>query len=141
MSSNDIQIIGGDGFLGTRLTDRLLAARPKVLIYDKFPSAAHPQLSIPGDVRDSEALTRSRSWGLRLPKQVRLILGSAFDLLARFFGRKFPISPTRVEKFCANTHFDSACIVKVGFTPEVDIRNAPRRTVVAKFGSFDNSGK
>jgi nucleoside-diphosphate-sugar epimerase len=92
-----------------------------------------------GDVRES--LGRSRNPGLRLPKQAGLILGSAFDLLARLFGRSFPISRIRIEKFCANTRFDSTRIMAAGFTPAVDIREALKRTVVAEFGTIENSEK
>lgn len=85
-----------------------------------------------GDIRETAG--RSRNPGLRLPKAAGLALGTTFDLLARLAGRNFPISRIRVEKFCANTRFDSSRIIDAGFIPLVDIREALRRTVAAEFG-------
>lgn len=86
-----------------------------------------------GDIR--EALGRSRSPGLRMSRIVGLALGSGFDLLANITGRSFPISRIRVEKFCASTRFDSSRILAAGYLPEVDIREALRRAVIAEFGN------
>ena len=51
-----ILIVGGSGFIGTHLATRLLALGLRVAIFDKAPSAAHPQLVTIGDVRDAPAL-------------------------------------------------------------------------------------
>lgn len=51
-----ILVVGGSGFIGTHLTTRLLALGHRVAIFDKAPSAAHPQLVAIGDVRDARAL-------------------------------------------------------------------------------------
>ena len=51
-----ICVIGGSGFIGTRLIDRLLVARHQVSIFDKAPSLAYPALVTLGDVRDARAL-------------------------------------------------------------------------------------
>lgn len=48
--------IGGAGFIGTRLTRRLLAAGHEVLIVDKVTSETYPELSKTCDVRDPDSL-------------------------------------------------------------------------------------
>lgn len=221
MSSNDILIVDGSGFIGTWLSDRLLAARHKVRINDKLPSTAHPELSIPGDVRDRDAqgaaatgadtiynlaaehcddvrpvslygevnvggaenvVSEAESNGINrivftstvavypfspVPldetaesapfndfKYTRLLEESAhdrwrtaaplapvFSLLTRLFSRNLRVSRIRFKKFCDITRFDSTRIVKAGFTPEVNTREALKCTVVVEFGSFDNSAK
>jgi GlcNAc-P-P-Und epimerase len=57
--SMNILITGGSGFVGTRLVGELLQAGHQVAIFDTAPSAAHPELSIRGDLRDAEALSRA----------------------------------------------------------------------------------
>ncbi|WP_292589167.1 NAD-dependent epimerase/dehydratase family protein [Mesotoga sp. UBA5557] len=54
-----IGIIGGSGFIGTRLVDRMLKAGEKVRIIDKNKSEKHPQLWTFGDVRDVDSLTKA----------------------------------------------------------------------------------
>ena len=54
----NITIIGGSGFVGSRLTTRLLAAGHTVKIADKRPSQIHPNLCVICDIRDVPALER-----------------------------------------------------------------------------------
>ena len=54
-----IVIVGGSGFIGTRLVSRLLQLGHRVAIYDLAPSTVHPECTILGDVRDRAALTRA----------------------------------------------------------------------------------
>lgn len=54
-----IGIIGGSGFIGTRLVDRMLKAGEKVRVIDKNKSEKHPQLWTFGDVRDVDSLTKA----------------------------------------------------------------------------------
>jgi nucleoside-diphosphate-sugar epimerase len=51
-----ITLIGGSGFVGTRLVTRLLAARHTVTIADKNDSKKYPHLRVYADVRDSNTL-------------------------------------------------------------------------------------
>lgn len=51
-----ILVIGGSGFIGTRLVKRLLAAGYDVKILDKSKSKTYPELWINGDVRDKSSL-------------------------------------------------------------------------------------
>ena len=56
----NIIVIGGSGFIGTRLLRLLRSKKQKVVkIIDKAPSKAHPDVFILGDVRSVEQLRRS----------------------------------------------------------------------------------
>jgi GlcNAc-P-P-Und epimerase len=52
----NIVVLGGSGFIGSRLVGELAGAGHSVRIFDKRPSAAHPERVTLGDVRDSAAL-------------------------------------------------------------------------------------
>ncbi|WP_257225275.1 NAD-dependent epimerase/dehydratase family protein [Treponema parvum] len=56
-----IVIIGGSGFIGTRLTRRLVAAGHIVKILDKQDSKTYPELRVFADVRDRESLKKELS--------------------------------------------------------------------------------
>jgi nucleoside-diphosphate-sugar epimerase len=58
MSTKNIAVIGGSGFIGTRLAERLLAAGHTVRIIDKADSDTYPQLREAGDVRSVDDLVR-----------------------------------------------------------------------------------
>ena len=57
----NVTIVGGSGFVGTRLTKRLLAAGHTVKIADKNDSKTYPELRVYADVR-GKALTPSSIW-------------------------------------------------------------------------------
>ena len=60
-----ITIIGGSGFLGTRLTKRLLDAGHTVRIADKRKSAAYPELWTRCDIRNApDGIIDSKSYML-----------------------------------------------------------------------------
>jgi nucleoside-diphosphate-sugar epimerase len=59
LESMSVAILGGSGFVGTRLTTRLLAAGYSVIIADKSNSAKYPQFRVYADVRDSESLEKA----------------------------------------------------------------------------------
>lgn len=52
----NISIIGGSGFVGTRLTDRLLKPDNRIKILDKRESRKYPELWCYADVRDIDTL-------------------------------------------------------------------------------------
>ncbi len=52
----NITVLGGSGFIGTRLVSQLCAAGHRVRIFDKAVSAVHPDLVTIGDVRDPAAV-------------------------------------------------------------------------------------
>jgi nucleoside-diphosphate-sugar epimerase len=56
MSNKNIAVIGGSGFIGTRLVGNLLKSGHKVKIVDKQDSATYPQLRVAGDVRSVDEL-------------------------------------------------------------------------------------
>jgi nucleoside-diphosphate-sugar epimerase len=51
-----VLVVGGSGFIGTRLSTRLLELGHDVAIFDKAPSTLHAARLILGDVRDGAAL-------------------------------------------------------------------------------------
>jgi nucleoside-diphosphate-sugar epimerase len=55
-SPRKIALLGGSGFIGTRLTSDLLRAGHDVTIGDIQPSASHPDLRLNTDVRDLNSL-------------------------------------------------------------------------------------
>jgi len=57
----NIAIIGGSGFVGTRLTKRLLDSGHTVRILDKNDSLTYPELRVEADVRDIESLVKNLS--------------------------------------------------------------------------------
>lgn len=59
-----IAIIGGSGFIGTRLTRRLLAAGHTVKILDKQDSKYYPELRVFADVRDIDSLEQGLSFNI-----------------------------------------------------------------------------
>ncbi len=54
-----IAIIGGSGFVGTRLTELLLSEKKDVYIYDKQTSQTYPELVTIGNVLDLPSLTKA----------------------------------------------------------------------------------
>jgi nucleoside-diphosphate-sugar epimerase len=56
MDKVKICVVGGSGFIGTRLVAQLLADGHQVSIFDLVESAAFPELVMRGDVRDAAAV-------------------------------------------------------------------------------------
>lgn len=54
-----VLVVGGSGFIGSRLVGRLLQLGHDVTLFDKAPSARHAERLIRGDVRDASALRRA----------------------------------------------------------------------------------
>ena len=55
----NITVVGGSGFVGTRLTKRLLAAGHTVRIADKNDSKTYPELRVYADVREPKTLAET----------------------------------------------------------------------------------
>ena len=45
---------------------------------------------------------------IKIPYEIGMLGGYAFDVLAKLYGKKLPISSIRVKKFCATTQFDAS---------------------------------
>jgi nucleoside-diphosphate-sugar epimerase len=54
----NICIVGGSGFVGTRLATRLIAAGHTVVVADKNDSKKYPRLWVYADVREPETLEK-----------------------------------------------------------------------------------
>ncbi len=77
-------------------------------------------------------LERGDSPGFRIPFSLGYLGGLAFDALAWFSGRSFPISAIRVKKFCANSVYGSA-VDKTPFVAPVSLKAALEKTVRHEF--------
>lgn len=51
-----VLVVGGSGFIGSRLLDTLLERGHTVTNFDRNPSPAHPELTVIGDVRSADEL-------------------------------------------------------------------------------------
>jgi len=78
------------------------------------------------------SLGRVPRWPMRLPYRLGLALGSAADIVSRLTGRSLAISRVRVQKFCADSVYESAAGT-IGFTPPVPLSEAIQRTLQAEF--------
>lgn len=79
------------------------------------------------------AMDNNSSWNLRIPYVLGLCAGYAFDLLAHFLGRTFPISAIRIKKFCANTTVSAQRLLSTGFMPTYSLKESLERTIMAEF--------
>lgn len=73
--------------------------------------------------------SRSR---IRVPYSVGMVIGKSLDVVARTVGRSFPISAIRIEKFCANTVFETG-VADAGFSAPVALEDGLERTIRAEF--------
>ena len=80
----------------------------------------------------SKLMGRQFSSRLRLPFSLGLLIGNAFDLVAKLTKRKFPVSAIRVKKFCANSVYQSS-ISETNFSAPVDLLDAIKKTVFYEF--------
>jgi nucleoside-diphosphate-sugar epimerase len=71
----------------------------------------------------------------RIPKSEALAGGTAFDIVARITGRRFPISAVRVRKFCESTQFRADRIASTGFRPPYSLAEGLARTLESEFGT------
>ncbi len=80
----------------------------------------------------SKITGRRRRIRWRIPKALGTLIGSAFDVVARVAGKRFAISAVRVQKFCANSVYESS-VERTGFVSPVPIMEALERTVRYEF--------
>lgn len=82
-----------------------------------------------------EKMGRDGKIGLRVPYWIGYFGGAIFDMLSYFTKQKFPISASRVKKFCASTQFSSSSIDECGFAPPYSIADGLGKTVGLDFDS------
>ncbi len=71
--------------------------------------------------------------GIHFPMWLGIAGASAFDILSKLTGKKFPISVIRVKKFCSDSHFTSSSIEETGYKAPVEIKEALAETIKAEF--------
>lgn len=71
---------------------------------------------------------------LRIPYSIGILGGYCFDLLAKFTGKKLPISSIRVKKFCSSTEINADKIDTSGFVRPVDFKDGLQQTLTSEFG-------
>jgi nucleoside-diphosphate-sugar epimerase len=64
-----------------------------------------------------------------LPLSIARPIAKVSDVAASVTGIDFPITASRIEKFCTSTIFDASAIREIGFTQPVDNEEAVRETV------------
>ena len=70
--------------------------------------------------------------GIRIPYVLGLLAGYCFDVVAKFTGRKFPVSYIRVKKFCKDSTYNTL-LDSTGFKPPVKLEDAIVNTVINEF--------
>lgn len=80
-----------------------------------------------------EGAMKIRIPSLRIPYIFGYFVGCVIDLLAFVTGKKFSISAVRVNKFCANTQFDSSKVHNSGFVAPFSLKEGLQRTLDFEF--------
>lgn len=70
--------------------------------------------------------------GLRIPRQIGILVGGFIDFLSRITCKKYLISAIRVKKFTADSTYESA-VSLTGFKAPVSLESAIERTIQAEF--------
>ena len=97
--------------------------------------ADKPDLSMSEFVAHVRSIFGASGLGLRLPYPLGLVGGMAFDVAARASGRTFPISASRVKKFCADTVVNSDRVRAAGFTAPYSLPESLEHTIAEEFGA------
>jgi nucleoside-diphosphate-sugar epimerase len=107
----------------TFLTDRLSEGLEVFIYVDE------PVLSTKTLVQEIYRLLGKRPPSWHIPLSVAKPIASLADLSAQVTGIDFPITASRIEKFCTSTYFDGSAIRELGFQQPVSNKEALRRTV------------
>jgi nucleoside-diphosphate-sugar epimerase len=70
----------------------------------------------------------------RVPYYFGYVIGKALDAISKISGFQFSISSIRIQKFCANSIYNTS-IDKLGFTPPVPLEQALETTIRKEFMS------
>lgn len=107
-----------------------------------FNYADKPDLST-NEILDlaHKALGRS-GWvrKIRVPYWIGLSAGTAFDLLARITGQKYPVSSIRIKKFCADTTVVADRVEQFGFRRPFTLSQGIERMIRSEFLSENGEG-
>jgi len=76
-------------------------------------------------------LGRDRQRILAIPRWLGLLAGYAFDVLGTLRGRPFPISSSRIRKFCADTSVATPALEAAGFRATMSIDEGLRRMIAS----------
>jgi len=68
-----------------------------------------------------------------IPYMIGLCAGYAFDLIAWFSGKSFPVSSIRIKKFCADTTISTNRLLETGFKSPCTLKQALEQTIKAEF--------
>ncbi len=74
---------------------------------------------------------------IRLPYWMGRIGGIVFDSISVLTGKKFPITHSRIEKFCASTQLNASKAHENGFVAPFTLLEGLDRTLKSEFGSRD----
>ena len=80
-----------------------------------------------------KTLGKGSGTGIRIPAFLGLFGGACFDLLAKFTGKKFPISRIRVKKFLSESSFSARKALETGFTPPFALTESVERVIRYEF--------
>jgi nucleoside-diphosphate-sugar epimerase len=71
--------------------------------------------------------------GFYIPKWLGLIASYGFDIMSKLTGKTFPVSSVRIQKFCANTTFNTEKLQSTGFVPPYTLEEGLKRTIKHDF--------
>lgn len=103
---------------------------PGVHIYNYIDKPDFDMNSLIKRVRG--ALGQKTKIRFRVPYIAGLLVGFAFDVLAKVMRRQLPISSIRIKKFCKDSVYNTS-LAETGFVPPVDLNQAIQRTIEYEF--------
>ena len=68
----------------------------------------------------------------RIPFFIAILLGRFFDIFSKIIGRRFAISRIRIEKFCANSVYNTG-VDETGFAAPYALDSALEKTIIKEF--------
>lgn len=95
--------------------------------------ADKPDLTMNVLIRTIKNRLGKKGRGLHMPYVIGILGGTAFDVLAKLSGKKFPISAIRVKKFCANTVVNADKLEGTTFTRPYTLEQGLEHMIDAEF--------
>ena len=103
--------------------------------HEIFNYADKPDLSMNELVYLCERKLNTRIPKVRIPYLLGIIGSSVIDFIFLVFGKKSPINPLRIKKFCATTQFNSSKAFETDFKAPFTIKNSIANTIQNEFKS------